>query len=147
MQEQVAVLDSGDGVVNLVEFGVRLAGVVEGLRIGDGDGGAELMELLGDGESACRPETPGERDYYLGWGPEDTPVEDLVLVPGARWRVEEAIKLAKSAAGMADYEVRHFHGWYRHITLSQLAAAFLAVRAAAERGGGQDTEPHTGGPE
>ncbi|MEU1276576.1 IS701 family transposase [Streptomyces sp. NPDC005799] len=49
-----------------------------------------------------RPETPDERDYYLGWGPEDTSVEDLVLVPGARWRVEEAIKLAKSAAGMAD---------------------------------------------
>jgi len=47
-----------------------------------------------------------------------------VCVPGAHWRVEEAIKLAKSAAGMADYEVRSFHGWYRHITLAQLAAAF-----------------------
>jgi hypothetical protein len=31
---------------------------------------------------------------------------------------------------MADYEVRSFHGWYRHITLAQLAAAFLAVQAA-----------------
>ncbi|MFJ5036234.1 IS701 family transposase [Streptomyces sp. NPDC088560] len=94
-----------------------------------------------------RPQTPDERDYYLGWGPEETSVEDLVLVPGARWRVEEAIKLAKSAAGMADYEVRHFHGWYRHITLSQLAAAFLAVRAAAERRGEQTEPPHTGGPQ
>ncbi|GAA2119347.1 hypothetical protein GCM10009802_21490 [Streptomyces synnematoformans] len=75
-----------------------------------------------------RPDTPDERDYYLSWGPQDTTVEDLVLVPGARWRVEEAIKLARSAAGMADYEVRHFHGWYRHLTLSQLAAAFPAVR-------------------
>lgn len=46
---------------------------------------------------------------------------------GARWGVEDAIKLGKSAAGMADYEVRSFHGWYRHITLAQLAAAFLAV--------------------
>lgn len=91
-----------------------------------------------------RPETPDERDYYLRWGPEDTSVEDLVLVPGARWRVEEAIKLAKSAAGMADYEVRHFHGWYRHITLSQLAAAFLAVQAAAERRGEQPGIPHRG---
>ncbi|MET8413311.1 hypothetical protein ABZV34_35595 [Streptomyces sp. NPDC005195] len=45
-------------------------------------------------------------------------MEELVLVPGARWRVEEAIKLAKSSAGMADYEVRSFHGWYRHITLA-----------------------------
>lgn len=48
-----------------------------------------------------RPETPEERDYYPGWGPEDTPVEDLVLIAGARRRVEEAIKLAKSAVGMA----------------------------------------------
>ena len=37
---------------------------------------------------------------------------------------------------MADYEVRSFHGWYRHITLAQLAAAFLAVQAAAEGGTG-----------
>jgi len=32
--------------------------------------------------------------------------------------------------------VRSYHGWYRHITLAMLAAAFLAVqdaRAARER--------------
>ncbi|MEU1600819.1 hypothetical protein ABZ468_50910 [Streptomyces sp. NPDC005708] len=68
-------------------------------------------------------------------------MEELVCVPGARWRVEEAIKLAKSAAGMADYEVRSFHGWYRHITLVQLAAAFLAVQAAAAT---RDEEPAPG---
>ena len=78
-----------------------------------------------------RLEDPGKRDYYLGWGPADTPIEEIVLVPGARWRVEEAIKLAKSACGMADYEVRSFHGWYRHVTLAQLAAAFLAGCDAA----------------
>lgn len=76
-------------------------------------------------------------------------MEELVLVPGARWRVEEAIKLAKSAAGMADYEVRHFHGWYRHISLAQLAAAFLAVQAAAEHRRESErptTQAHTAGP-
>jgi SRSO17 transposase len=46
--------------------------------------------------------------------------------------VEDAIKPAKSAAGRADYEVRSFHGWYRHIALAQLAAAFLAVQSAAD---------------
>jgi SRSO17 transposase len=31
-----------------------------------------------------------------------------------------------------EYEVRTWHGWYRHITLSMLALAFLAaVRAQA----------------
>lgn len=84
-----------------------------------------------------RPEQPDKRDYYLGWGPADTAVEEIVLAPGARWRVEEAIKLAKSACGMADYEVRSFHGWYRHITLAQLASAFLAgCDAAAARESG-----------
>jgi SRSO17 transposase len=32
---------------------------------------------------------------------------------------------------MDDYEVRSWHGWYGHITLAQLAAAFLAAQAAA----------------
>ncbi|MGH3804183.1 MAG: IS701 family transposase, partial [Pseudonocardiaceae bacterium] len=79
-----------------------------------------------------RPENPTQRDYYIAWGPPENTVEELVRVPGARWRVEEAIKLGKAAAGMADYEVRSFHGWYRHITLAQLAAAFLAVQAATD---------------
>jgi SRSO17 transposase len=77
-----------------------------------------------------RPDEPEKRDYYIGWGPPGTGLEEIVLVPGARWRVEEAIKLAKSACGLADYEVRSFHGWYRHVTLAQLAAAFLAVSDA-----------------
>ncbi|GAA2119317.1 hypothetical protein [Streptomyces synnematoformans] len=51
-----------------------------------------------------------------------------------------------ASAGMDDYEVRHFHGWYRHLTLAQLAAAFLAVQAAAERRDAQADPPHTGGP-
>jgi SRSO17 transposase len=91
-----------------------------------------------------RPEEPTKRDYYLAWGPQETPVEELVQVPGARWRVEEAIKLAKSACGMADYEVRSHHGWYRHITLAQLAAAFLAVQDA-QAARGNDPSPAHGG--
>ena len=78
----------------------------------------------------CRPDTPEERDYYLAWGPAGTPCEQLAYVAGARWRVEDAIKLAKHTCGLADYEVRHWHGWYRHVTLAMLAAAFLAIQAA-----------------
>ncbi|MER7468760.1 IS701 family transposase [Streptomyces sp. NPDC097981] len=78
-----------------------------------------------------RPEDPaGRHDYYLAWGPADTTPEHLAHVAGARWRVEDAIKLGKHECGLADYEVRSWHGWYRHITLSMLAAAFLAVQAA-----------------
>lgn len=79
-----------------------------------------------------RPETPDDLDYYLAWGPSGTPPEHLAHVAGARWRVEDAIKLGKHQCGLADYEVRHWHGWYRHITLSMPAAAFLAVQAATD---------------
>ena len=44
---------------------------------------------------------------------------------------------AKQEVGLADYEVRSWHGWYRHITLSMLALAFLAVmrvKINAEKG-------------
>ena len=88
-----------------------------------------------------RPADPAERDYFLAWGPEQTEVEDLVRVPSARWSVEEAIKLAKSACGMADYEVRSWRGWHRHVTLAQLAAAFLAVQSAEAARDGQAPGP------
>lgn len=50
VQQQVRIVDGGDGVLNVVEFGVEFAGVVEGLGVGDGDGGAEVVEGLGDGQ-------------------------------------------------------------------------------------------------
>jgi hypothetical protein len=45
----------------------------------------------------------------------------------AEGRVEEAIELAKQQVGLDDYEVRHWKGWYRHITLAMFALAFLTV--------------------
>ncbi len=49
--------------------------------------------------------------------------------------------MAKQEVGLADYEIRSWHGWYRHITLAMLALAFLAamrakLNAAAPRKGG-----------
>lgn len=35
--------------------------------------------------------------------------------------------MAKQEVGLADYEIRSWHGWYRHITFSMLALAFLAA--------------------
>jgi hypothetical protein len=50
--------------------------------------------------------------------------------------VEEAIELAKQQVGLDDYEVRHWQGWYRHITLAMFALAFLTVvpRGGAKKG-------------
>ncbi|MFJ8062962.1 IS701 family transposase [Streptomyces sp. NPDC096142] len=86
------------------------------------------------------PDDPEQHEYHLGWGPAKAGVEELIAVTSARWGVEVAIRLAKQAAGMADYEVRSLHGWYRHISLAQLAAAFLAVQAA------EDAQEDAGGP-
>ena len=45
---------------------------------------------------------------------------------------ETCFQSAKREAGLDEYEVRSWTGWYRHVTLSMLALAFLtAVRAEA----------------
>jgi hypothetical protein len=54
-------------------------------------------------------------------------METLVAVAGRRWTIEESVGAAKGEVGLDQYEVRHYHGWYRHITLAMLALAYLAV--------------------
>jgi SRSO17 transposase len=41
--------------------------------------------------------------------------------------VEEAFELAKAQVGLDEYEVRHWQGWYRPITLAMFALAFVTV--------------------
>jgi SRSO17 transposase len=41
--------------------------------------------------------------------------------------------MAKSECGLDHYEVRHWQGWYRHITLSMVALAVLTVLRAREK--------------
>jgi SRSO17 transposase len=83
------------------------------------------------------PEDPTELVFFICAGPPGTPLAVLTQVEGARWGVEEAIQTAKGDAGLDHYEVRRYDAWYRHVTLSLLAAAFLTVQRAAtgqERG-------------
>ncbi len=65
--------------------------------------------------------------YYLTFAPVGTLFETLVAVAGRRWTVEESLEAAKGEVGLDHYEVRHYHGWYRHMTLAMLAVAYLAV--------------------
>jgi SRSO17 transposase len=48
----------------------------------------------------------------------------------ARWTVEQCFEEGKGEVGLDEYEVRSRHSWYRHITLSMLALAFLAALRA-----------------
>lgn len=71
--------------------------------------------------------TDGERAYFVVFAPVDTPLQTLVNVAGQRWTIEECFEIGKNETGLDEYEVRHWPGWYRHITLSMLALAFLTV--------------------
>jgi SRSO17 transposase len=64
-------------------------------------------------------------DYYLSNAPVQTPLKELARVIKAEHRVEDCLKRAKSEAGLSDYEVRTWAGWYHHQTLSLIATWFL----------------------
>jgi len=72
-------------------------------------------------------EDPDELTAYTVFAPEGTTLEELAKVAGMRWRVEIGFEEAKGEVGLSHYEVRSWHGWYRHITLALFAHAFLAV--------------------
>lgn len=76
---------------------------------------------------------PTELAYYICHSTYPVPVAELVRVAGSRWAVEETFQFAKNETGLDHYQVRKYDAWYRHITLSMLAAAFLAVTAHTER--------------
>ncbi len=60
-------------------------------------------------------------------------LKTLASVAGRRWAVESAFQMAKGECGLDHYEVRHWQGWYRHITLSMAALAVLTVLRAGEK--------------
>ena len=70
---------------------------------------------------------PEELAYYVRYGPAETTLEELAMVAGTRWAIEECFEEAKGQVGLEQYEVRRWDGWYRHITLSMLAHAYLSV--------------------
>jgi SRSO17 transposase len=69
----------------------------------------------------------GDLAYYIAAGPSRTTLGRLARTAGARWAIEGAFESAKQEAGLADYEVRSWTGWHRHVTLAMLAHAVLAA--------------------
>jgi len=57
----------------------------------------------------------------------DTSLEELARVVKAEHRIEDCLKRAKSEAGLSDYEVRTWAGWYHRQTLSLIALWFLIL--------------------
>src|SRR5206468_6182731 len=74
---------------------------------------------------------PTERTAYVGCVPEPTTLATVVQVVGRRWTIERCFEEAKGEGGLDQYAVRHWTGWYRHMTLAMWAYALLTVRRAA----------------
>ncbi len=101
------------------------------------------LDLAADPEKGMRrwllvrrsTDDPEDRGYYQAYGPEGTPIEELVRVCQDRWAVEECFAEAKKGeVGLDHYEVRRWDAWHRHhVTLCLLAHAFLVIVRLAAR--------------
>lgn len=70
---------------------------------------------------------PTDLAYFVCYTPKGVTLITLALVAGARWSIEETFQTSKGQTGLDHYQVRQYTGWYRHITLSMFAHAFLSV--------------------
>jgi SRSO17 transposase len=78
-----------------------------------------------------------KHDYLLSNASLDTPLTEFARVFKTQHRVEECLQRAKGEAGLADYEVRTWRGWYHHQALALTATWFLTMEA--RRGKKMDT--------
>jgi len=91
----------------------RVSDVVEVLLV--------FRERQGDGR--------WKHDYLLSNASLATPLHEWARVFKAQHRIEECLQRAKGEAGLADYEVRTWRGWYHHQALALTATWFLTVEA------------------
>jgi SRSO17 transposase len=77
-------------------------------------------------------------EYFLAHTPEGTPITAMIEAAGLRWNIEDDNKAGKDQLGLDAYQVRKWDPWHRHVTISMLAHAFLAVTRA---GLGKDPAP------
>ena len=68
---------------------------------------------------------PTEIHYVVSNAPADTPLAILVRIQRQRFWIEHAFRDAKGQVGLADYHVRTWNGWHRHMTLCAMALTFL----------------------
>lgn len=79
---------------------------------------------------------PEEYAYYFCYAKENISTVTLADAAGRRWNIESCFETAKQETGLDEYEIRSWHGWYRHISLSMVALGFLsAIRSASRQEG------------
>jgi SRSO17 transposase len=76
---------------------------------------------------------PSEMAYYLSNAPKRIGLTKLAAVASTRYTIEQCFEEGKGETGLDQYEVRFWHSWHRHITLSMMAYAYLSwIRAKAQ---------------
>jgi len=65
--------------------------------------------------------------YYVSNASEDTPWQELAMVSGTRFRVEEFFEDGKTHLGMADYETRSWDSWHHHMSLVAVAHLYVTL--------------------
>jgi SRSO17 transposase len=109
-------LSAGEGSKGLREYDWAR------LKINGGEDGFERWALF-----RRSLKDPADIAYYKVHCPLGTSLKALVKIVGKRWCIETCFELAKQEVGLDEYEVRKWQGWYRHITLSMMALAYLTV--------------------
>jgi SRSO17 transposase len=77
------------------------------------------------------PDNHQQVTFFYCHAPGGATLACLVRIAGRRWPVETCFQAAKSILGIDSHQVRLWHSWHRHTTLTLLAAAILAVATAA----------------
>lgn len=81
---------------------------------------------------------PSDIAYYLCFGPAGCILSELARVAEGRSAIEECLRVARKEAGLKDYQVRGYRAWYRHVTLSMVAATYLLIRRGKDVGRDDD---------
>jgi len=72
-----------------------------------------------------------EVEYFLAHAPDGTAITAMITAAGLRWNIEDDNKAGKDQLGLDAYQVRKWDPWHRHVTISMLAHAFLALTRAS----------------
>lgn len=111
----------------------------QSLTVAEGAQGERRYQFFRQRVWECRDDLPGREcwlllrrkldgsdlKYCLSNAPVATPLLKMGQVGASRWHIETEFELEKSEAGLVEYEVRSFPGWYHHMTMALLAGAFL----------------------
>lgn len=77
-------------------------------------------------------QSPNEIKYSLSNAPTNTSPLKLAQMQAQRYWIERAFQDGKSHVGMADYQVRKWQSWHRHMALVMMAGLFMLKQRIAQ---------------